>query len=80
MSATLRGGDPLAEKALGQCCDYLGRAMSYVACAVDPEIFLIGGGMSRAGAVLLDGIRRSYRRYAFHVLRDTPIMGAEPGE
>ena len=31
------------------------------------------------GAVLLDGIRRSYRRYAFHVLRDTPIMGAELG-
>ena len=74
-----RNGDPLAEKALEQCCDYLGRAMSYVACAVDPEIFLIGGGMSRAGAVLLDGIPRSYRRYAFHVLRDTPIMGAELG-
>ena len=50
-----------------------------MACAVDPEVFLIGGGMSRAGAVLLDGIRKSYRRYAFHVLRDTPIMGAELG-
>ncbi len=74
-----RERDSLSEKALGQCCDYMGRAMSYVACAVDPEVFLIGGGMSRAGAVLLDGIRKSYRRYAFHVLRDTPIMGAELG-
>lgn len=64
---------------LEQCTDYLGRAMSYVACAVDPEVFLIGGGMSRAGAVLLDRIRRSYKRYAFHVLRDTPIKEAELG-
>lgn len=74
-----REGDKLAENVLEQCTDYLGRAMSYVACAVDPEVFLIGGGMSRAGAVLLDRIRRSYKRYAFHVLRDTPIIGAELG-
>lgn len=74
-----REGDELSVIALEQCSDYLGRAMSYVACAVDPEIFLIGGGMSRAGTVLLDNIRRSYERYAFHALKDTPIMGAELG-
>lgn len=72
-------GDKLSEKVLDECSDYLGRAMSYVACAVDPEIFLIGGGMSRAGAVLLDRIRRSYEKYAFHVSIDTPIKGAELG-
>lgn len=74
-----RKGDKLSEKVLDECSDYLGRAMSYVACAVDPEIFLIGGGMSRAGDVLLDRIRRSYEKYAFHVSIDTPIKGAELG-
>lgn len=72
-------GDELAQKALEQCSDYLGRAMSYVACAVDPEIFLIGGGMSRAGAVLLDSIRRSYEKYAFHASMETPIKCARLG-
>ena len=74
-----RNGDKLSERVLDECSDYLGRAMSYVACAVDPEIFLIGGGMSRAGEVLLDRIRRSYEKYAFHVSIDTPIKGAELG-
>lgn len=74
-----RDGDGLAGAVLDECSDYLGRAMSYVACAIDPEIFLIGGGMSRAGAVLLDRIRRSYEKYAFHVSIDTPVKGAELG-
>lgn len=74
-----RRGDELSENVLDECSDYLGRAMSYVACAVDPEIFLIGGGVSKAGDVLLDRIRRSYEKYAFHVLMDTPIKGAELG-
>lgn len=72
-------GDGLSETALDECSDYLGRAMSYIACAVDPEVFLIGGGVSRAGAVLLDRIRRSYEKYAFHVSIDTPIKVAELG-
>lgn len=70
-----RDGDKLSGEILDECSDYLGRAMSYVACAVDPEVFLIGGGMSKAGAVLLDRIRRSYEKYAFHVSIDTPIKG-----
>lgn len=74
-----RKGDELSENVLDECSDYLGRAMSYVACAVDPAIFLIGGGVSRAGDVLLDRIHRSYKKYAFHVSIDTPIKGAELG-
>ncbi len=72
-------GDRLAEEILEECCDYLGRAMSYISCTVDPEIFLIGGGVSRAGAVLLDRVRRNYQKYAFHVTRETPVKGAELG-
>lgn len=74
-----RDGDELSGKILDECSDYLGRAMSYIACAVDPEVFLIGGGMSRAGGVLLDRIRRSYEKYVFHVSIDTPIKTAELG-
>lgn len=72
-------GDRLSEEILDECCDYLGRAMSYIACSFDPEIFLIGGGVSRAGAVLLDRIQRSYQKYAFHVAKETPVKKAELG-
>ena len=59
--------------------EYLGRALSFVAATVDPDIFIIGGGMSRAGSVIIDAIRKYYRRYAFHISADTPIVLAELG-
>ena len=74
-----REGDALAWAIVDRCGDYLGRAMSYIACIVDPEVFIIGGGMSRAGAVLLDAIDRHYRSYAFHVCAHTPIVEATLG-
>ena len=74
-----RKGDGLSGTVLDECSDYLGRAMGYIACTVDPEVFLIGGGVSKAGDILLDRIRRSYEKYAFHVSIDTPIKVAELG-
>lgn len=74
-----REGEEMAALILNRFGDYMGRALSYVACAVDPEIFIIGGGMSRAGAVVIDAIAAHYRRYAFHVSAGTPIVPAVLG-
>ena len=74
-----REGDPLSKQILDLCGRYLGLAMSYVSCAVDPQLFLIGGGMSRAGGVLFDAIRPHYRAFAFHASADTPIVPARLG-
>lgn len=68
-----RKGDKLALQILETCCDYLGRAMSYIAAAIDPEVFLIGGGMSKAGDILIHNIQKSYQKYAFHITKDTPV-------
>lgn len=74
-----REGEPMASEILDRCCDYLGRAMSYVSCVIDPEVFVLGGGMSRAGSILTERIHRYYEKYAFHVSTNTPIVIAKLG-
>ena len=64
-------GDHMALKIIDQFSDYLGRAMSYIACTVDPDIFIIGGGMSKAGNIVTDAAMKYYRKYAFHVSKET---------
>ncbi len=74
-----RNGDKMAGLILDRCGQYLGLAMSYIACALDPQVFLIGGGMSRAGDVLIQAIETHYRRFAFHPSAQTPIVLAKLG-
>ena len=74
-----RSGDALACAALDRCARYLALGLSFVSCTLDPELFIIGGGMSRAGDVLLDPVRRYYRSFAYHPCVDTPILPAVLG-
>jgi len=74
-----REGEELAAGIIDRFGEYLGRALSYVSCAVDPDIFIIGGGMSRAGDLLTDVLSVYYHKYAFHVSTDTPIVLATLG-
>lgn len=74
-----RDGEEMAGEIMDRCGEYLGRAMSYISCTVDPEVYVIGGGMSRAGKVVTDSILKYYRKYAFHVSTDTGVAVAELG-
>lgn len=74
-----RAGEEMAQKIVDRCGDYLGRAMSYVSCTTDPDVYIVGGGMSRAGSIIIDAIAKYYRKYAFHVSSCTPIVLAELG-
>lgn len=71
-----REGEQMALNIVDRCACYLGRAMSFVGCLIAPEVFILGGGMSRAGAVLTDAITRHYKEYVFFVAADTPIVTA----
>jgi len=74
-----REGEEMASAILDRCANYLGLAMSYVSCTTDPQVFIVGGGMSRAGTVLTDAVARHYRQYAFHASTQTPIVIASLG-
>lgn len=71
--------DPVAVAALAEFYDYLGRALSTVSCVADPEIFVLGGGVSKAGTPLLKGVQESYLRYSLFACKDTKFALATLG-
>ena len=56
-----KAGDALALEVMDTVCYYLGWALATISMTVDPEIFVIGGGVSKAGTFLTDRIDRYYR-------------------
>lgn len=74
-----KAGDALAEQAAENMMKQLGRAAAYIACVVNPDIFVIGGGVSKAGEYLIEGISRYYKNYAFHASADTKFVLASLG-
>ena len=57
-----RDGDPLARELLGEIGRWLGIGMADLAAALDPGTFVIGGGVSAAGDLLLGPARDAFRR------------------
>ncbi len=72
-------GDKVASHMVEEVGIMLGRGLAAVATVVNPEAFVIGGGMSRAGDILIDAIKKYYTVYAFHASRDTQFKLAELG-
>ena len=61
-----KAGDALALKVLDQYYAYLGEFLANVCCVVDPDAVVLGGGVSKAGQMLLDGTRPYFDQYVFH--------------
>ena len=74
-----RNGDALAAREVDEMTDTLGMALATIASTTDPEMFLVGGGVSRAGDVLFDPLVEHYKTYAFKSCRETPIKAASLG-
>lgn len=58
-----KAGDVLANVVMDTVSRYLGLVLAQVALTVDPEAFVIGGGVSKAGPFLLEGIQKYYDKY-----------------
>lgn len=74
-----RNGDGLALEVVRFACKRLGQAMAYIADVLDPEVFVLGGGVSRAGEILLNGVKKYYRENVFHASENTEIALARCG-
>ncbi|MGL4175232.1 MAG: ROK family glucokinase [Dermatophilaceae bacterium] len=57
-----RDGDALACELLGEVGRWLGTGMANLAAALDPGTFVVGGGVSAAGDLLLAPAREAFRR------------------
>lgn len=71
--------DELSVKVVEKFSSILGRALSNIACVCNPEVFVIGGGVSKAGDMLLDNIKKYYSENAFHATTDTEFKLATLG-
>ena len=76
-------GDSIAETIIEDVTDALAQAAQILAVVADPETFVFGGGVSRAGNFLIDKIQEKYKRMAFPTLRDihftTALLGNDAG-
>ena len=66
-------GDPRGQRAFAIMADKLGFALAQMACVVDPDVILLGGGLTAAADLYLDALREAYRAYAFGACKVTEI-------
>ena len=61
----VKAGDEVAKEVAEEMGTYLGHALANLAVVADPAVFVIGGGVSKAGEVLLPYIEKPYQEKAF---------------
>ena len=57
----------------------MGRMLASVSAVVDPEVFVIGGGVAKAGEFLLELVQPEFVKYAFPACEETEFHLAELG-
>ncbi|MBQ4265523.1 MAG: ROK family glucokinase [Clostridia bacterium] len=74
-----RHNDELAEKAFDECMYYLGKSMAMLTNIVDPEVYIIGGGVSKAGDYLVNTVKKHYEALSTLAERKADIVLAKLG-
>ena len=72
-------GDKLAQDVLEQVYAYMGEFIANICCVVNPEVVVLGGGVSRAGEPLLEGVKRNFAKWGYHACQDTQFRLATLG-
>ena len=72
-------GDKIAQGVLEQVYAYMGEFIANICCVVNPEVVVLGGGVSRAGAPLLEGVKKSFQKWGYHACQDTEFSLATLG-
>lgn len=75
----VKKGDAGAIAIAEEIYNCIGKGLAVISAVTDVEAFVIGGGMSKAGQILIDGIKKYYRIYAFHATADTDFRLATLG-
>lgn len=75
----VKAGDKVAEEIAEMFGAYLAQALISISTILDPEIFVIGGGVSKAGEVLLHYIEKYYRENALWATKEVKFALATLG-
>ena len=71
--------DERANAVLEQVYGYLGEFFANLSCVTDPEVIVLGGGVSKAGQTLLDGVEKAYQARCFSGVRQVRFALATLG-
>lgn len=74
-----KDGDQLSVNTVDNVAFFLGYACHIISITTNPEVIVIGGGVSRAGSFLLYKIVNEFREYKFSAVKETKIVLAELG-
>ena len=74
-----KAGDKVAKEIAEQYGYYLGKGIAAVASVVNPEIIVLGGGVSKAGDILFDLLMPSFKKYVFPGCADAKFALAKLG-
>lgn len=72
-------GDEVAKAALDQVYRYLGEFLGNICCVLNPDTVLLGGGVSKAGQQLIDGIKPYFEKSVFHACKNVRFCLATLG-
>lgn len=75
----VKAGDEVAIEIAEQFGEYLGKGLAVVADVVNPEIFVIGGGVSKAGEVLITFVEPNFRKYVYQQCKNVKFALAKLG-
>lgn len=74
-----RAGDEAAQAAISGMCDYLGFAMAQISAVMDPQMYLIGGGVGGGFKLYAEELRAAFRKYCLAPSASTRILPASLG-
>ena len=75
----VKAGDEVAIEVAEEFGSYLGYALADLGAVLDPEIFVIGGGVSKAGEILFTYIRKYYDERTFFTCKNVKFSLAQLG-
>lgn len=75
----LKEGDKVAEEIVEEFGFYLGQGMANIAAVTDPAVIVIGGGVSKAGEILISYVEKHFQENAFFANKETKFVLAQLG-
>ena len=74
-----KAGDKVALEIMDEYYEYLGEFLGSLCSVIDPEVVVLGGGVSKAGEMLLTGVEPYFHKYVFHAASNVKFALASLG-
>lgn len=75
----VKAGDKVAIEIAERFGKYLGDTLAAIACVINPDVIVLGGGVSKAGDILIGFVEKNFTQNVFHASRGTKFVIASLG-